>query len=107
MVEIIKHRLVDRAVNYVQVIIYTEKGCNPEQEEYSLVLGGFMGTLNLDAPGGVDDISLIKDAIINDVDFSNLPIEGCTEVILKESGEWEDVFWHKYYAVDRLTKYEA
>ncbi|MCG7931937.1 MAG: hypothetical protein N0E44_18040 [Candidatus Thiodiazotropha lotti] len=107
MEEMIKERLSDREINYVQVFIGTERGCNPEEGEYSLTMGGFIGALNLDAPGGVDDISLVIDAIKNHVDFSNLPEEGSTEVILKESGEWEDVFWHKYYEIDRLTKYSA
>jgi len=25
---------------------------------------------------------------------------------LKESGEWEDVFWHKYYVIEKIYKLE-
>ena len=94
-----REQLEDRSVNYVQALIQTENDCDPSIGEYSLSITGFVGSLDLSSIGGVDDISLIKDAIENHVDFVSLPPEGWTEVLLKESGEWDDVFWHKYYEV--------
>lgn len=102
-----RERLEDRGVNYVQVFVNTESGCDPKGGEYTMSLGGFVGCLELSSPGGVDDISLIKEAIENDLDFDKLPKEGCTEIVLRESGEWEDVFWHKYYVIERTTVHEA
>lgn len=42
--------------------------------------------------------------IENDLDFSTLPAEGVVEVILEETGEREDVFWHKYYKIIRTSQ---
>ena len=91
----------------MQVAINTESGCNPMEGEYSLCLTGFIGALVLNAVGGVDDISLICEAIDEHVDWSELPKEGCTEITLRESGEWEDVFWHKYYVIERINVMET
>lgn len=102
-----REQLHERPINYVCVVIYTEEGCSPEEGEYGLSLCSFIGALDLSAPGGTDDIQLVKDAVENEIDFKLLPIEGETEVILRESGEWEDVFWHKYYEVKRVTMMEA
>jgi hypothetical protein len=102
----IREQLTDRAINYVSVLIYTESGCYPEDGEYSLVISSFIGSLDINSPGGTDDISLIDDCIKNEIDFPGLPKDGVTEVVLKESGEWEDVFWHKYYIVERIVKWE-
>lgn len=66
-----------------------------------MILDGLVGSLYLSSGGGVDDISLIKEGIEEGVDFSTLPEEGATQVILIEDGEWEDVFWHKWYTVVR------
>ena len=93
----------ERSVNYVQVNIVTESGCDIEEGEYSMYIAGFIGGLDLNTPGGVDDISLIKDCIWDKFDFSKLPEEGIAEITLKESGEWEDVFWHKYYEIERVV----
>ena len=98
-------RIEDRSINFVQVFIRTEHGCDPHEGEYSLVLGSFIGGLDLSSTGGVDDISLIKDCIENNLESLNLPAEGTTEVVLRESGEWEDVFWHKYYEIERVVTY--
>jgi hypothetical protein len=94
-------QLKDRAINYISVLIFTETGCDPKKEEYDLRISSFIGSLDITSIGGVDDISLIKESIENDFDFDKLPEEGTTEIILKESGEWEDVFWHKYYVIER------
>ena len=105
--EIEFQRIADRSVNYVEVCIYTELGCNPSEGEYNMVVNSFIGSLDISSIGGVDDVSLIKDCIENNLDEIKLPKEGCTQVILKESGEWEDVFWHKYYEIERVVAFEA
>jgi hypothetical protein len=87
--------------NVIQVYIQTEKGCDPLEGEYSLSISNIKYPLDISSHGGVDDISLVKDAIENEFDLSSLPEEGLTEVVLIESGEWEDVFWNKYYIVHR------
>ncbi len=99
-----KQSIESRSVNYVSVYIGTESGCNPEEGEYTLHIGGFIGSLDIGAPSGVDDVSLIQDCVEDNIPEIELPIEGVTELILKESGEWEDVFWHKYYVIDRVIK---
>lgn len=101
-----RQKLSDRPVNIIPVWITTESGCDPEQGEYSLYISNFIGSLNINAPGGVDDISLVIQAI-QEMDFSKLPSEGNTQVILEESGEWEDVFWNKYYVIKRVCCIEA
>lgn len=93
----------DRSVNYAQALIQTESDYNPSIGEYSLSITGFTGSLDLSSSGGTDDISLIKDAIENHVDFLSLPPEGWTEITLKESGEWDDVFWHKFYVIENIV----
>lgn len=107
IVGIERQQLENRSVNYVQVLIHTESGCDPKDGEYWLEISGFVGCLDISSPGGVDDVSLIMECIENNMDFSTLPEEGTTEVTLRESGEWEDVFWHKYYIVDRIVKFDA
>jgi len=95
--------MVDRSVNYVQALIQTESDCDPSIGEYSLSITGFTSSLDLSGHGGTDDISLIKNAIENHVDLLRLPPEGWTEVTLRESGEWEDVFWHKFYVIENIV----
>jgi len=96
-----------RSINYVNVFIGTESGCDPSEGEYSLHIGGFIGALDISSIGGVDDVSLIIDCIENNISDIDLPEEGTTEVVLKESGEWEDVHWHKYYIVERVCIFAA
>ena len=99
-----KERIENRPVNYVNVVLGVKDGCNPEEGEYSFMITGFLGALDIHSIGGVDDISLIKDCIENEeLDFPN---NGELHIVLKETGEWEDVFWNKYYVVDRICKIE-
>ena len=87
----------------VAVWINTESGCNAAEGEYSLFLAQISEPLDLSAVGGNDDISLIRECIADDLDFSLLPEDGQTEIWLQESGEWEDVFWHKYYVIESVN----
>lgn len=88
-------------MNIVDLTIQTESGCDISEGEYSVCITGFVGALDLSSVGGADDLTLIKqavdDAILgNDIELCE---EGFKEIRLQESGEWEDVFWHKYYVI--------
>ena len=89
--------------NQCVVVVYTESGCDPKNDEYSAFITVLTGTLDITSTGGVDDITLIKDAVEGVVLSEELPEEGATEITLKESGEREDVFWHKYYVVEKVV----
>lgn len=85
----------------VDVLIQTESGCNPLEGEYTASITGFVGALDITSPGGVDDATLIKNAVENAIMNNDIELceEGFEEIRLIESGEWEDVFWHKYYVI--------
>jgi len=100
---ITKARIEDRPINFISVGIYTANGCKPKEGEYEIRILYVIGSLDITPNGGNDDISLIQECIDNDLDFNKLPEEGFTEIILEESGEWEDVFWHKYYKIVRIV----
>lgn len=100
-----RQRIEDRDINIVKVALDTEKGCDPQENEYSLRILSVLGCLDISSIGGVDDVSLIKDCIENDIDWEIIPEEGATFITLEESGEWEDVFWHKYYKIIRTVTY--
>lgn len=100
-------KLESREVNIVQVAINVESGCNPHDGEYSLHICGFIGSLDLSSYGGVDDVSLIRDCVENNLDEINLPSEGTCILTLEESGEWEGFNWLKYYIVKRCVNLEG
>ncbi len=100
-----REQLKDRQLNYISIFLNTESGCNALKGEYTLCIESFIGVLDISSV--VDDIVLVKECIENHFDFSLLPEEGTTEIILKESGEWEDVFWHKYYEIERVCVFAA
>jgi hypothetical protein len=86
-------------MNQVTVRIYTELDCDPNEGEYSLMLADSSVELDLNGPGGKDDISLIKEAIY-EFDFDELPEEGVTEIKLVEHLEVYDVYVNKYYIIE-------
>ena len=98
--------------NTVRVQVCYEEGCDLSEKEYSLEIIGFIGSLDIsdiDEHNGVGDGALTREAVYEWIDADKLP-KGQTVITLdlKESGEWEDVFWHKYYIVeaykvDKLT----
>ena len=102
---IIKYqRIEDRPVNYINLVLSVEDGCNPEDGEYKLIITNFLGYLDINQIGGLDDITLIKEAIDNeDLEY---PKNGELQIVLKESGELDGFFWNKYYVVDRVCKIE-
>ena len=98
-----KQRIEDRPINYVKLFLTTESGCDVSHGEYMLEIASVIGSLNITYIGGVDDVSLIKNCIENNLDFTLLTEECTAEIILRESGEWEDVFWNKYYEIERVV----
>lgn len=100
-------RIESRPVNFVECVISVEDGCNVEDEEYSLAITGIIGSIDINAVGGVDDVTLIKEAISDGIPIEKYPKNGTMHIVLEESGEWEDVLWHKYYILKRfcITEY--
>ena len=97
-----RQRLEDREINYVNLTIRCDPGCKMKHGEYSIEINAFIGVLDLSSYGGVDDISLIKEEIEEFMSKVEFPEDSFVcSVVLRESGEWEDVFWHKYYKVER------
>ena len=88
-------------MNIVNVVIQTESGCNPLDGEYSASITNFAGSLDITAVGGTDDATLIKEAVYEAILNNEIELceEGFEEARFIESGEWEDVFWHKYYVI--------
>jgi hypothetical protein len=93
--------------NRVRVQICYDKGCNLTEKEYSLEIIGFVGLLNisdLDEKHGTGDACLIQNAVYEWMEPEKLPDAQVVIVLdLLESGEWEDVFWHKYYIVEEAN----
>jgi len=86
----------------IKVRIDYEEDCNPKDDEYSTSLISFNDVLNItrtDTERGVDDITLINEAIDEYIAKNNLPRSGPIVLTLIESGEWEDVFWHKWFEI--------
>lgn len=86
--------------NIVIVQLHVESGCDPRDREYSLNLVSMLTPLDIDERLG--DVPLIEECVeeaASDTRYA-MPTEGMVEIRLKESGEWEDVFWHKYYEIE-------
>ena len=84
----------------IEILLWLDAGCSKEEGEYSINLKSFSEPLDIGQIGGVDDVSLAVDCIANNIDEIDLPEETLICVTLEESGEQEDVFWHKYYVVN-------
>ena len=93
-------RIEDRAITYVELMILCEDGCSFDDDEYCSEITAIMGAINLNY-----DIDMIDECISN-IDFSKYKKEDLTvlKVILRESGEWEDMRWFKYFVVDRINE---
>lgn len=87
--------------NKVVCRMIVESDCNPLDGEYSLYIVSQSLPLDIFSVGGVDDVSLIAECVVNDIGNWTIPEECCIEIYLKESGEWDDVFWHKYYEIEK------
>jgi hypothetical protein len=78
-----------------EVVIDTERGCDITEGEYDVRISQMFNNSWF----GEDDYGLIRDAIAEEIESLNLPEEGCTSVIVYESGEGQDVYWTKFYRV--------
>ena len=81
--------------NRYKVAVVTELGCSFDEGECSIYI-----TEILEGYVGRHDFDLVFECIYNNVEANQLPEEGVTMFILKETGEWEDVHWHKYYEIE-------
>lgn len=92
-------------MNAVQVFVECEDDCTIERGEFSLKISQFIGELSINDGNGSDDASLIKeccnDFLCQNKDYYQKENSFSAILILEESGEWEDVFWHKYYIVKK------
>lgn len=94
--------------NIVRVAVWLESGCDIKKEEYGLTIEGFIGQFNIKPRGGEDEVSLIKecaDEFVSNIDF-DIPEEGVIYLNMVESGEWQDVFYTKWYEVVSFTVQE-
>lgn len=99
--------LSSRPINTIKVVVTLESDCDWREGEYSMHLGGFIGSLDLSSYGGVDDITLIKEGVEERLeDVIGDKEEGQFEITLEESGEWEGYNWHKWYNVVRVVCYD-
>lgn len=79
--------------------VHTEAGCEINKGEYGVFITQIVGNVSL------DDIflDLIREAVVEAIYGDNpeirLPEEGCTEMRLEETGEWEDVFFNRYFRI--------
>ena len=87
--------------NYVKAVVSLT---TESTSDYYVCIDSFIGNLDISSSGGADDISLIKDCINNNLEdwAIKLPAEGFCEILLKESGEWEGMGWHKYYEIENV-----
>lgn len=82
-----------------------------EEGDYEIEINAFIGSLLIDVPGGHDDPYLIKNAIEEN---ASKIFDGCDgdhdvcyiEVLLVESGEWQDVSWCKWYDVQKIVMHK-
>ena len=81
----------------VRICVITEKGCDRKAGEFTVYI-----THLLNGWIGEDDHELIRECVWEDIEVC--PEEGGTEFVLEETGEREDVFWHKYYKIRARIK---
>jgi len=87
--------------NVYKVSMYFEKGCDFNEGEYNVEINDIVnGTVNL------DDYQLVEECI-SEFFYEKGPLPDTTYgLTLQETGEWEDVFWHKYYKIIKLSVYD-
>lgn len=90
----------------ITVLITIEGGCDFQSGEYDVELLSFTEPLILTAPGGTDDISLVLDAIPENITVAESDKTEIFKATFVESGEWEDVFWHKWYDLESVEDVE-
>lgn len=103
-ISISKDHINGRVQNIVKVGISLEG--DYKKGEYQIYIDYFIGSLAIDVPDGEDDPYLIKQAIEENAEevFAQME-EAYIEVILIESGEWQDVFWCKWYEIQKIVRH--
>lgn len=91
----------DAPTKTITLELWRDDGSNIDDDEYSVRLVSFSEPLDLLSPGGTDDISLVMEGLVECLKRVVFPPTSYVRVTMKESGEWEDVFWHKYYVLER------
>ena len=86
------------AVIHAQV--YLDGGCTIEAGEYSIRFTGFS------CPVEIEDFDLVRKCIADRIEDFGLKPETYANVTLREDGEREDVFWNKYYLVEKFSLHE-
>jgi len=80
--------------NRYRVSVTTESGCNVIDGEFQVdIVAIENGSV------GEHDHHLVHECIWEWVGLKSIKPEQDNIVNVVESGEWEDVFWHKYYIV--------
>ena len=85
--------------NIIRASFFCEADCKALDDEYSISIEGVIGRLEADFY--CDDFDLVKEAIHNNLNLKEMKTDERQHIVftLSESGEWEDVFWNKYYVV--------
>lgn len=79
-------------VNIYRVTVFTESGCDVDKGEYSInIITIIQGEI------AKEDFGLVEDCMAEVV--GDMPEEAVMEFTVTETGEREDVFWHKWYEV--------
>jgi hypothetical protein len=82
--------------NRFVIAIQTELGCQISEGEYSVFIVKILSGLIAE-----DDFTLVQECVAEQIGELDLPAEGWTEFEINETGEREDVFWHKYYKLGK------
>ncbi len=87
-------KLSDNNKNIYRIMIITESGCDFNESEFTLeIVEIVQGTV------GENDHRLAYECVREDLEATDFPQDGGYDLTIEESGEWEDVHWHKYYKV--------
>jgi len=86
-------------MNIVDVVVLLQEGCCVDDDEYSIDIVGFIGSLDIQPHGEFTDCTLIKEAIDEAIHNKEVTLieDEPLNIRLIETGEWDDVFYNKYY----------
>jgi hypothetical protein len=88
--------------NKLGVTIWTESGCSFKDGEFTVKISNI-----IEGEVGHDDHQLVRECVWEEYENSDFPqLDAAYYVELVETGEWEDVFWHKYYQIADGSKLE-
>lgn len=95
---------------YVEVEIILEEGCKIEEQEYTILITDLDGqSLNINAPEGQDDISLIKECIEDNIEELALNETkkdfDLTHVLLHKHNDFGEGFYREWYEIKDCSKW--